>query len=188
MPLDINNPERSELISNEVQELISYRPHWFIRNGNAIFFCVLLLLLGMTWFIDYPDSIKGPLKLLYVQSPESRYYGQMLVSRTELGKIRPGQRVMIQVPGYPANKFGYLSGTVSQISTLPTGKDSCLININLPDGLNTNYHKVIIFHDNLDARAEIMTNNRRLFDRLWDGVRNKPYFNSRTGQGSRLLR
>jgi hypothetical protein len=174
MPSDINNPARNELISSEVQELISYRPHWFIRNGNAIFFCVLLLLLALTWFIDYPDEVKGPLKLFYSQPPQSRYYGQMLVSRTGLEKIRPGQRVMIQVEGYPGNEFGYLSGTVNYISNVPTDKDSFLININLPYGLNTNYSKVIFFHNNLDARAEIMTDNRRLFDRLWDGLRNTP--------------
>jgi HlyD family secretion protein len=130
--------------------------------------------LTLTWFIDYPDAINGPLKLLYIQPPQSRYYGQMLVSRTELGKIRSGQRVMIQVEGYPVKEFGHLSGTVNYISNLPTDKDSFLINISLPDGLNTNYKKVIFFRNNLDARAEIMTDSRRLFNRLWDGVRNAP--------------
>ena len=174
MPSDIDNPDRNALISHEVQELISYRPRWFIRNGNAIFFFVLLLALGLTWFIDYPDAVKGDLKLLYGPPPQSQYYGQMLVPRAGFEKVRPGQRVRIEVDGYPVKEWGYLSGSVNHISNVPTDKDSLLISIYLPDGLNTNYNKGIFFHDNLDARAEIKTDNRRLFDRLLDGVRNRP--------------
>jgi len=52
-----SNPE---LISDEVREIISYRPHWIIRKGNTIFLIVIVFLLGLTWFIKYPDIVKAP--------------------------------------------------------------------------------------------------------------------------------
>jgi HlyD family secretion protein len=38
--------------------------------------------------------------------------------------------------------------------------------VNLPKGLKTNYDKTIFFRNNLSAQAEIITDNRKLFDRL----------------------
>ncbi len=40
-----------ELISDDVKEIISYRPHWIIRKGNILFFGILLSLLAITWVI-----------------------------------------------------------------------------------------------------------------------------------------
>ena len=52
-----NTPEAPALVSNEVQEIISYRPHWIIRRGNVFFFCTLVLLCAFAWVIHYPDSL-----------------------------------------------------------------------------------------------------------------------------------
>lgn len=61
---------KSELISDEVTEIMSYRPHWIVRYGNAIFFLVLVSLLSLTWFISYPDMINGSVKLVALNPPK----------------------------------------------------------------------------------------------------------------------
>lgn len=73
---------------------------------------------------------------------------------------------MIKVESYPSNEFGYLAGTVSYISNIPNRRDSFLIKVDLPRGLETNYGKTIFFRNGLTAGAEIITDSRRLFDRL----------------------
>ncbi len=70
MPSNENVSQSNKLISDEVQELIGYRPHWIIRKGNALFFFILLLLLAFTWFIKYPDIIKGSMKLVAINAPK----------------------------------------------------------------------------------------------------------------------
>jgi len=327
MPLNIINQSPNELVSNEVQELISCRPHWMIRNGNGIFFLILFLLLTLTWFIKYPEVVKGSLELsavdpprllkakiegklqkllvineqeveigqalayiqsaanqeqvldlrsrinliesaitnsslrvvlaksfpvynqvgqlqtayqdfqhaiketlkvltldipkmvsdqrqklnaallnlkskieawvtlyvivapekgkllfssvlkadqmlkngqelFYIQPQHSQYFAQMLVSKTGLSKIKPGQKVLVWVDRYPGSEFGYLRGTVGYISTIPTASDSFLIKVSLPDGLNTNYNKTIFFRNNVCAQGEVIVDNQRLFDRF----------------------
>ena len=61
MPADsFTLPKRNEeLVSDEVKEIISFRPHWFIQKGNAIFLLILLSLLSLTWFIQYPDIVNS---------------------------------------------------------------------------------------------------------------------------------
>ncbi len=105
-------------------------------------------------------------ELFYIQPSQSQYYGQMLAAQTGLGKIKPGQRVIIRVESYPSTEFGYLRGKVVYISNIPTAKDSFLIKVDLTTGLNTNYNKTILFRNNLNAQAEVMTDDRKLFDRF----------------------
>jgi HlyD family secretion protein len=105
-------------------------------------------------------------ELFYIQPEQSQYYGQMTVSQTGFGKIKTGQKVLIRVESYPSSEFGYLYGDVNYISDIPTVKDSFLIKVNLPRGLQTNYNKKIFFRNNLSASADVMTDNRRLFDRF----------------------
>ncbi|MFM9908541.1 MAG: biotin/lipoyl-binding protein [Chitinophagaceae bacterium] len=80
-PPPLGEVERGLLLSPDVQELVSYRPHWIIRKGNTIFFLVLLLLLALTWVIQYPDMVKGSLRLVAVNPPK------LLIAKTG-GKLQ----------------------------------------------------------------------------------------------------
>ena len=53
-------PEKEiKLRSNEVQEILTKIPHWLIRYGNLVLLLFILLLLGLSWFIRYPDVVTG---------------------------------------------------------------------------------------------------------------------------------
>lgn len=58
-----------QLLSDDVQEIIGHRPHWIVRSGNIIFMLVLLSFLAFTSVIDYPDVIKGSMRLVAVNAP-----------------------------------------------------------------------------------------------------------------------
>jgi HlyD family secretion protein len=58
-----------ELRSGEVQEIIGQPPHWLIRWGMTIFFILLLLVLGLSWVIRYPDTVRANLTLTSVNAP-----------------------------------------------------------------------------------------------------------------------
>jgi len=125
-----------------------------------------------TSFLQENLLLSAGQELFYVQPKESNYYGQLLVSQTGLGKIKTGQKVLVRVESYPSNEFGYIIGTVNYISNIPTARDSFLIKVDLPTGLKTNYNKTIFFRNNLSAQAEVITDNRRLFDRFLGELRN----------------
>jgi HlyD family secretion protein len=104
--------------------------------------------------------------LFYIQPEQTQFYSELMAAQQGLGKIKVGQRVMIKVESYPSNEYGYLAGTVDYISNIPSRRDSFLIKVRLSKGLRTNYEKEIFFRNNLLAQAEIITDDRRLYDRL----------------------
>tara|TARA_R110001592_G_scaffold20317_6_gene82650 strand:- start:167 stop:1456 length:1290 start_codon:yes stop_codon:yes gene_type:complete len=48
---------QTEIRSEEVQEILSYVPHWMIRWGNTLFFLLIVMVIFITWFVKYPDII-----------------------------------------------------------------------------------------------------------------------------------
>lgn len=51
--------EEIELRSEEVQEILTRVPHWLIRWGNIVILSIVLLMLGVSWIIKYPDIINA---------------------------------------------------------------------------------------------------------------------------------
>ncbi|MES1223681.1 MAG: hypothetical protein ABUT20_49760, partial [Bacteroidota bacterium] len=64
MPKKINNDTR--LLSAEVKEIIFNNPPWMVRNGISLFVLLLGCLLAASFFISYPDIIKGNAKLICI--------------------------------------------------------------------------------------------------------------------------
>jgi multidrug resistance efflux pump len=111
--------------------------------------------------------------LFYIEPKHTEFYSELMASQKGIGKIKVGQKVLIRMESYPSNEFGYLVGTINNISNIPNRNDSFLIKVDLPHGLQTNYNKNIFFRNDLAAEAEIITDNRKLFDRLTGELRKK---------------
>ena len=101
-----------------------------------------------------------------MQPPVSTYYAEMKAGQNNLGKIKPGQQVLIRLESYPSTEFGYIRGTVNYIANMPGARDSFLIKVDLPQGLTTTFNKEVLFRNNLLASAEIITSDRRLIEKL----------------------
>ena len=56
--------------SNEIDDIISKRPPFFVRWGIPIFLALLLLLITATWFIKYPEIIQGSAVLTGDNAPK----------------------------------------------------------------------------------------------------------------------
>ena len=59
MPQPDNPVARSE----DVDELLARMPGWPLRWGISLLFGVVVLLLGLAWFVKYPDVIKGKITI-----------------------------------------------------------------------------------------------------------------------------
>ncbi len=57
--------------SESVQEIINYSPPWVVRKGTMYFSLFFFLLFGLTFFVSYPDIIKGTMKLTSADAPKS---------------------------------------------------------------------------------------------------------------------
>lgn len=109
--------------------------------------------------------------LFYIEPIQTMFYAELTAGQKGFGKIKEGQQVKIKVESYPDAEFGYLNGKVNYIAGMPNRRDSFLVRVDLPEGLQTNYHKSIFFRNNLSAHAEIITVNRRLIDRFFNQLK-----------------
>ncbi len=101
---------------------------------------------------------------------EEAYIGQVILPIRGSGKVKTGQVVIIKFERYPFQEFGQVKGRVKAISSLPKN-DAYSLEVELVNGLTTNFGKELEFRQQMRGRAEIITNDKRfisrLFERLW---------------------
>ncbi len=65
----ISDPERIELRSEEVKEILSRPPSWLVRWGTGMFFAVIAVLLLASWLLKYPEVVKDARIIITTQNP-----------------------------------------------------------------------------------------------------------------------
>lgn len=86
------------------------------------------------------------------------------------GKVEVGQRVQIKFDSYPFREFGMVAGEVTGIS-LVMRENIESISVRLPEGLRSSYDKLIVFKQGMQGTAEIITEDLRLFERIFNQLR-----------------
>lgn len=97
---------------------------------------------------------------------EKGYIGKVKAPAQNSGKIKVGQRVNIRLANFPDREFGVLKGKVKNISLVPDKEGNLLLDVSLPDNLETNYKKNIPFQQEMKGSAEIVTEDLRLLERI----------------------
>lgn len=101
-----------------------------------------------------------------IPSNENGYIGKAKAPAQNSGKIKIGQKVNIRLSNYPDREFGIVEGTINAISLTPDKDGNLLIDVALPNGLQTSYKKKIAFQQEMSGTADIVTNDLRLIERL----------------------
>jgi HlyD family secretion protein len=84
--------------------------------------------------------------------------------------VKIGQKVNIQFTNYPENEFGIVWGEIRNISLVPV-ESNYTLEITLPNGLMTTYRKELKFSQEMQATADIITDDMRLIERLFMPVK-----------------
>lgn len=105
---------------------------------------------------------------VFVVAPQggSASIGKALLPLQGSGKVKAGQRVNVRLNNYPDQEFGYIRGEVASVSPLPTAEGMYVVDIALPDGLKTNYGKILPLTREMKGNADIITEDLRLLERL----------------------
>jgi hypothetical protein len=226
------------VLSDEIQEIIGYVPHWVVRWGITAMFGVFLILLLCSYLIKFPDTISAPVTISATVQPfriswyksdvnidyqcmvhtgqivqagdtvlleknsskrtsvayRSTVKGRVHIlkgSKKEIklstilvmplvvsgcdvqirlpiqgsGKVKAGQRVLIQLDEYPTDEFGYLEGFIT--SFIPVSFDQHYrVNVRLRQGLTTTLNKKLPLQPELQGTAEVMLDEQKLFYRI----------------------
>lgn len=112
---------------------------------------------------------QGEQVLVVVPPTDTRIIGRSQVPVTGSGKIKPNQRVVIRLDNYPYYEFGTLSGVVLSKSLVPKD-NSYIVTIGLDSigGATTSYDQSIVFQQQLQGEADIITADKRFLQRIAD--------------------
>ncbi len=86
------------------------------------------------------------------------------------GRVAIGMPANLFLEAYPEQQFGALRAEVRRLSLIPEQK-AYYVELSLLDGMETTYGRMIPFSQELAARANIITEDRRLLARLFDQLR-----------------
>lgn len=95
----------------------------------------------------------------------ARIIGHAYISSSQLAAVEVGQDVSIKLAGFPFMQYGYIPGRVRTISLVPHDKDY-IVEVELPDGMVSNYREKLKFVHEMQGFAEIKVKDSRLINRL----------------------
>jgi multidrug resistance efflux pump len=112
----------------------------------------------------------GELVMTVVPLVPGRIIGKVKLSMEGAGKVKEGQQVIIKLAHYPYLEFGMLQGKIESIAAAPD-ESIYMVQVSLPDSLITTYGKTIIFRQEMQGKAEIITEELTLMTRILNPIR-----------------
>lgn len=93
-------------------------------------------------------------------------FAKLKVTGVKFGKVEVGQEVKITLDSYPTSEYGFLFGKVSKISAI--NKDNVyIVNVSLPDGLETTFKEDIPFRHEMVGVGQIYTDKFNVLQRIF---------------------
>lgn len=113
---------------------------------------------------------EGDRVMTIIPTDEGKIIGKINLPILGAGKVEVGQRVNIKIDNFPYLEYGMVSGIVRNISLVPDNQEYT-VEVDLPDGLTTYYKREIPFKQEMQGTAEILTEDRRLLERIISPIR-----------------
>lgn len=116
--------------------------------------------------IQQNQFLKQGTLLGYVHPSNSRFYAEIYLPQSNLGKIDSGMQVQLRFDAYPYQEVGFVKGKLNFISK-GISDSGYLAIVDLDNGLQTNQQIVIQYKNGLKADALIFTKDQRLLQRFY---------------------
>lgn len=106
-----------------------------------------------------------------VPNESQKIIGKAHMPLTRSGKVKVGQKVNIRFVNFPDSEYGIIRGRVKNISIVPTqnsqGKTYYTVEMELPKGLNTTYNIKLPYLPEMEAQADIVTEDMSILERFF---------------------
>ncbi len=104
------------------------------------------------------------------ENEQGKIIAKALLPLDNAGKVKIGQSVNIRLNGFPYQEYGIVKSEVKHIALVPQ-EDAYTLELTLPNILMTTYDKIIPFQQEMKGTADIITEDRRILERIFDRVR-----------------
>ena len=90
------NTQHTELRSEQVQDILEAVPNWMIRWGNTLILLLIVMLIGISWFVKYPDIIIAE-AMITTQIPPQKEYA-IITGKIDTILVDDNQKVISDTP------------------------------------------------------------------------------------------
>lgn len=170
---DVSTPIQNSdtvFLSNEIREIISYKPVWIVRHGILLFFIIFCFLVSLTFFIGYPSMFTANVEI--IPSKRMQYSADVYILKNNLGNMRKGQKAIIKLDAFPFQQFGVLTGKIDSITSMSVDDSGYIVKVVFQEGLKTSFNKKIPYYSGLAGTIEIIVANTKLSDKLFIQFKN----------------
>ena len=113
----------------------------------------------------------GDIVFHIVPAEEGELIGKAIMEMSRSGKVKPGQKVNIRFLNFDDTEYGLVKGIVKTISLVPVkgnvdNMDHYVVEIELPEGLKTTYKKELPYLPEMQAQADIITEDLSVLQRF----------------------
>ncbi len=122
------------------------------------------------YYSETQNVRKGDIVMTVIPANQGEIIGKINLPIEGSGKVEIGQTVNIQFADFPHLEYGMVKGTIRTISQVPTDQ-LYHVEVELSGGLVTYYDIEIPFRHEMFGRAEIITDNRVLIERIFSPIR-----------------
>ena len=145
---EVSNWELTYLMRSPIEGIVTFTKFWSenqnVTQGNKVFTVVPGNLGELIGKVELP--IRGS------------------------GKVKPGFNVNVKFDNYPYMEYGMVKAKVKNVSLVPED-NYYMVEVTFPNGLVTNYDKPLDLQNNLMGQAEIITEDLKLIQRIFNPLK-----------------
>jgi hypothetical protein len=162
-----NNINNLSTIKSDVSNLLNEIEIW--KNDN-------ILVAPKDGVVVLADKIrekqsvrKNEKILSIVPQEDQNFFGKVMLPIKGSGKVSEGQEVIIKFDNYPYQEYGIVKGVVKRKAILPNDNVQDIF-VSIDKVLITSHNKKLPYTPFMQGTAEIITKDRRLFERIFENV------------------
>lgn len=169
--LDLNYQDNGLVLKNAIKEAYEALENSIYRwKDQYILESPFDGTISLSKFWTDNQFIQAGEELLVVIPQNEDIIGRLNLAIAGSGKVKAGQKVNIKLENYPSNDFGMLVGEIESISSVP--RDGFYnVRISIPQDMLSSYKKRIPFRQEMLGQADIITEDKKLFHRIFNQLR-----------------
>lgn len=150
-----------EQLSNAIKQ---YERNYVLRTPIA----GMVNMMGQWKTHQFVES--GTLMVIVMPDGKLVSIGRARLPAAGAGKVKVGQQVKVRLSNFPDTEYGYVKGIVTAVSDIPDKDSNYFLEISFPEGLSTNYGKILPPLKQMVGSAEIIVKDKRLIENILEPI------------------
>lgn len=151
-----------ELRSEQVRKIIGQIPPLLVRSGIGVIGIIMALLLAVAAFVPYPETAECDITLTDIQQGQVSATGELPYAC--ITQVSTGMKAEIELEGYTSKEYGYLQGTVTNVSPRIISRDGG----NNYFCFTLSLQEAPFMQQGMKGKVSVILSEKTLLKRIWE--------------------